>query len=126
MVVAAQLAGAKGFGLAQGAFGEAQMVAQHQAAIEPFETMDDGSFGFDPAAGGIVRVKFLWRRSRIEADQAAVLALDNLERLGGSSIPAIRGGKQDRGFAGAARRTGLARTAGRRDLLVRKIGFRRH
>jgi hypothetical protein len=72
-----------------GAFDEAEMIAQDEAAIGLLQAAGRGGFRNEPIIGRIVGVQFRGRGERMQADEAAVAALDDLKNFVGGAIEAV-------------------------------------
>ncbi|HUA83460.1 MAG TPA: hypothetical protein VMB85_06335 [Bryobacteraceae bacterium] len=70
------------------------MIAQNQAAIPLLQAIGRRGFRREPVIGRIIVAQLERRRLRIEPDQPAIAAFDDLENLAGGVIQAIGGGKQ--------------------------------
>lgn len=102
------------FRLPDGALDEAEVIAQHEAAVGLLQPARRGGFRDEPIIRRIVVPQLQRRRLRVQTDKAAVAALDDLENFAGGAIETVGGGEQDaRGFvaAGGAEVDGFLHTA---------------
>ncbi len=70
------------------------MVAHHEAAIAMFQAVGSGCLRNEPITGRIVVAQLERRRLRVQANQTAIAAFDDLENFVGGAIQAVGCGKQ--------------------------------
>jgi hypothetical protein len=66
-----------------------QVIAQHEPAIPLFHAVDGGRLRHIPVVGRVVFLEFVRRGLRMQADQAAGRALDDLKNAVGGAVEAV-------------------------------------
>ena len=82
-----------------------QVIAQHEPAIPLFHAVDGDRFRNIPVIARIIVLKLVGRRLRMQADQAAGRALDDLKNAVGGAVEPVGGGKEFTDFGMPAVRT---------------------
>jgi len=80
------------------------MIVKHEAAVGLLQASRGGGLRDEPIIRRIIIAQLRGRWLRVQTDEAAIAALDDLENFGGGAIETVGGGKQDSRGAGAAGR----------------------
>jgi hypothetical protein len=86
-----------------------QVIAQHEPAIPLFQAVDGSRFRHIPVIARIILLKLVGRRLRMQADQAAGRALDDLKNAVGGAVEPVGSREQFADFGVSTRRTNFFR-----------------
>jgi hypothetical protein len=89
------------------------MIVKHEAAVGLLEAPRCGGFRNEPIVRRIIIAQLRGRWLRVQTDEAAITAFDDLENFRGGAIETVGGGKQNPRGAGAAGRAIGGRIAAR-------------